>query len=132
LVESPLLFYGFVVVVVELPLLFCNFGTPLLGAALANFLWHLILCWGAHACLYFFPFVRGVYDYFGGCPLAGVLLLANGRSCLSGVPSHPVLASSLIGLPLDALGAKDLIGVPPQVGDAIQLIGVASKQTNLH
>ncbi len=56
---------------------------------------------------------------FGGCPLIGVPLFANGRSCLSGVPSHPFLVSSLIGLPLDAPSAKDLVGVPPWASAAI-------------
>jgi hypothetical protein len=59
-------------------------------------------------------------------------LACQSRSCLSGVPSHPILASSLIGLPLDAFGAMDLTGVPPWASDAIQLIGVASEQANLY
>ncbi len=53
-------------------------------------------------------------------------LLANGRSCLSVVPSHPISTSSSIG-PLDAHGARDLVKVPPWVGDVIQLVGLAFK-----
>lgn len=79
-----------------------------------------------------FPLLEVFVTTFGGCPLIGVPLFANGRSCLSGVPSHPISASSLIRLPLDAPGVRDLAGVPPRASDAIQLIRVASKQANLY
>lgn len=132
LVGPPLLFCGSMVVVVELPLLLYNFNAPLLGLALLIFCGTLSFDGVPMFASTTFHVLTVCVTSFGGCPLVGVSLLTNGRSCLSGVPSHLVLASSLIGLPLDVHGAKDLARVPPWASDLIQPIGVASKQANLY
>jgi hypothetical protein len=130
LVGPPLLFCGFVVVMVELPLLFYNFGTPLLGLPLLIFCGTLSFDGVPMFASIAFPLLKVCVTTFGGCPLIEVPLFANGRSCLSGVLSHPISAS-LIKLPLDALGVRDLARVPPQASDVIQLVGVASKTNKL-
>ncbi len=127
-----MLFCGFIVVVVKLPLLFYNFGALLFRLPSLIFCGTLSFNGVPMLASIAFPLLKVCVTTFGGTPLIGVPLLANGESCLSGVPSHPVLTSSLIGLPLDALGARDFARVPPWVGDAIRLVGVAFEQANLY
>ncbi len=98
LVGPPLLFCGFIVVVVELPLLFCNFDALLFQLLLLIFCGTLSFNGVPMLASIAFPLLKVCVITFGGTPLVGVPLLANGKSCLNGVPSHPILTSSLIGL----------------------------------